>query len=660
MDFNSLKETLAGGKLKIVDSSLLDMSRIADSDIGAILTDAAGGATTFIARFRATHSARKTLNETMYLPDAVSGAIGTWTSDYNKPLLKDHCPYADNTIGRIVSAVYVDTAPNSATNSRMTFSSDYKANVKAVQRILALQSADRSWGGYGYDLITTEILDKDVISRLKDKRYITGSSGKMAHAAFCSVCGQDWFKDGVCDHFPGKTYEVDVTEDTKETRQAFIVIPAYDNEEYSITPTPADTQSGVEELVEQAEVNDSFDYYVYNKDEHTVISTKGMRFTDDFSAPELKPLKTPEIITKKLPDFFVSATEDWSDNYKEILIDRTADKTEEEAKPIFDEVVEQIQADFVNTLKYEAIASVLTDMQKEVETSGTLDSEEVPEENRPIVISGIKNSIMAQSERQRSGKSICFLGSREIPIKDKYHAIAVRKIISDAQIPMSVKDTLFTELVTREKTIGVDITTKKPEFGSFDDYAATLEPKLKQLVENHINEKINESVASVTSQLAATHTAETAGLNTKITELTDRAVQLEEAKNTELATLTATLDTTKAESVQWKKQFDAASKMVYTKTEQMVTHLVESILDIMLVDNQALDVETTRQTLMTKSCLSLTAMLEEKRTKFRTSFIKTEDAGAAVSLTDMTPEEIRFFAQALPRFDKTNTKKQSK
>ena len=49
--------------------------------------------------------------------------------------------------------------------------------------------------------------DEESIKKFLDGRYLTFSAGSTTDSHICSICAQDWAKDGMCEHSHGKMYD---------------------------------------------------------------------------------------------------------------------------------------------------------------------------------------------------------------------------------------------------------------------------------------------------------------------------------------------------------------------------------------------------------------------------------------------------------------------
>jgi len=214
-------------------------------------------------RIAATHAGIITRNNMFYLPDKLRKGAPTFLQDFGKPVLKHHDEKSD-AIGRVVDAFYVDTSgvikdqykDLSVTDStgnvfslsdeknlkdfcegRMPFSMQVEIvrdlfNARVIDGHSLLE--DTGYKGLGHVQIVCNITDEDAIAKFIDGRYLTGSVGARTNRAVCSICKQDWIKDGECEHIPGAEYD---------GVKMVLIAGDFFYDEYSIANNPADRHS---------------------------------------------------------------------------------------------------------------------------------------------------------------------------------------------------------------------------------------------------------------------------------------------------------------------------------------------------------------------------------------------------------------------------------
>lgn len=173
-----------------------------------------------LVKIAASHAGILTKNNMFYLPEKMKTGVKTFTDGYAKPILLNHDTDLPP-IGRVKEANYIDTShivkdkltAGKIKDSKITSTliEDFcngkmseGAQIDAV-RMLFNDSLldDPTYAGLGYAEIVAQITDKEAIERFLDGRYLTGSVGAATDRATCSVCKNDWTKEGPC--FPAET-----------------------------------------------------------------------------------------------------------------------------------------------------------------------------------------------------------------------------------------------------------------------------------------------------------------------------------------------------------------------------------------------------------------------------------------------------------------------
>jgi hypothetical protein len=222
-------------------------------------------------RIAATHSGKRTRNNTLYLPDRMKNSTSSWINPFGKPILLHHEKH-DDAIGRIEGSSYVDTSNSFRDSADLSLLKDFASpgdelwdkfingglsleDAAGVVNRLILEdkavSSDPNYQGLGYMEIVANITSPDAIQKVLDGRYLTGSVGMTSNSATCSVCKKNWVKDGMCDHRPGKEYK---------GKRMTLIVGDLNGEEYSFVNRPADNHSGVLEVFQDGTMQDSFSF----------------------------------------------------------------------------------------------------------------------------------------------------------------------------------------------------------------------------------------------------------------------------------------------------------------------------------------------------------------------------------------------------------------
>lgn len=204
-------------------------------------------------RIAATHSGKITRNNGFYLPHKMRSGAQTFTDQYPKPIQVHHEDTTDP-IGRVIHSAYIDlsgavfdsvkdsVASESQLKDFVTGQLSFEDSIQFASEFFINDlkvSSDPNFEGLGYVEIIASISDPDAIQKILDGRYLTGSVGASTNAAVCSVCKEDWAKDGPCEHRPGKVYD---------GVKCVIIAGDLIYDEYSFVNRPADRHSRIIEV----------------------------------------------------------------------------------------------------------------------------------------------------------------------------------------------------------------------------------------------------------------------------------------------------------------------------------------------------------------------------------------------------------------------------
>ena len=211
------------------------------------------------------HSGRR-INNRIYSTKGQQKGIDSLTNPYPKPILKNH-DQSGEPIGRFIGGEWQSLNEDALSflnsNQAMVdvhsaFSDDNPDKIYKTLKKLNLID-NKQWPGLGRMRVQANITDEEAIKKFLDGRYMTFSAGSTTDRHVCSICSQDWVKDGMCEHRHGKTYDgevcVFITGD-------FIVL------EGSVVNTPADDLSQIinMELSDSIEASEPSKNYSYVED----------------------------------------------------------------------------------------------------------------------------------------------------------------------------------------------------------------------------------------------------------------------------------------------------------------------------------------------------------------------------------------------------------
>jgi len=253
--------------------------------------------------FAATHSGILTGNGAFYLPDEQRKGLSSWITPYKKPIGRHHAGSGGmfsgpnqftDPIGRIQFANYVDLTQNLKRKSQQFGDrlNDSKATIddhrKTAQYIVTkVQGKDKTYRGTGYVEIGGIVFDPEAIQKVLDGRYVSVSISKIVDDVVCSVCGQHWKQDGLCEHEMG---EID-----EETGYLGFKIPiGYHGTGLDYVNTPADPfgmQILIGENFESLEAVDSINWSKTKGFVTEQVTTETALFATSFEKKEIIDLR---------------------------------------------------------------------------------------------------------------------------------------------------------------------------------------------------------------------------------------------------------------------------------------------------------------------------------------------------------------------------------
>jgi len=203
-----------------------------DNEVRNLAKTSKGLKVTFVA----SHAGMVNGNYVMYSPKGMKDSAFTWVWPQRKPMQIHHDNHADP-IGRIISASYVPYSNIDVTQQdSLTSNSDLQMldSVKALRKSGTLSQPE--WKGIGELRLEAIITDSDAMEKILDGRYQSVSVTQRPKQAFCDKCGQDWIKEGPCEHERGEWFE----DEDGERSQNFLIVGGTEYDELSYVNGPAD------------------------------------------------------------------------------------------------------------------------------------------------------------------------------------------------------------------------------------------------------------------------------------------------------------------------------------------------------------------------------------------------------------------------------------
>ena len=346
----------------------------------------------------ATHSARITKNNTLYLPTKMREGTPTLlsradggTATYPRPVFINHNKFDPNAdpIGRVHGAEYIDLSNNylnsniadCVQDANMVRPDQYYYQYMDVVKTLMENGTlyDPKFQGMGYIRAMMRISNEDSIKKFMDGRYQTVSTSFSSNKAVCSICREDWADLGEpCDHRPGKWYKGE----DGEKQKMFLVAGDMAYDEISVAHKPADDEAVVLSLQgDVAEHNSHFVAKASDSYEPYELMVN-VKFNDNFD-PEGGHTMTRDEMLAKLKELTPEDTLDTIDK----ITDTTTDETLAE---FLDNVPEVLSAEVL----IEALGITVEDSTppKEDPVVENSDSGNKPKED-PVEVPTLKDTL---------------------------------------------------------------------------------------------------------------------------------------------------------------------------------------------------------------------------------------------------------------------------
>lgn len=392
-------------------------------------------------RIAATHSGIVTRNNMFYLPDKMKKATPTFLEDYGKPILKHHNEKVDS-IGRIIESSYIDTSgliKDTITDAALTETAlqdfcsgkmPFSYQVDFVRKYFNRPINDASsfmtnqeYIGLGHVQIIADITDPEAIQKFIDGRYLTGSVGARTNRAVCSICKQDYTKDGPCEHDPGGVYD---------DKKCVLIAGDFFYDEYSVVNNPADRQSKVLELYYNGDIKN-----IEVKNEHVEDKREIRLYFPQYDKEERMPPEQKKEETEKIED----SVQETGENKEEIKNETQSEETTE-------------VKDETETLSEVTIEDVLAQVVEEEKLS-----EDHENMLYDAMFEGFEDAKLS-AEKRKSLKKSTFCGpDKSFPVPDCAHVTAARRLI-DRYKGEGDKSKILASVDRKAKAMGCDKKTK--------------------------------------------------------------------------------------------------------------------------------------------------------------------------------------------------------
>lgn len=241
------------------------------SDIKQFISDSKDELTGLKVRIEATHSGKVNKNKFFYTPLGMRDGVKSLVEPYQKPILTEHNPDSP-AIGRIVDSEYVMYRQYDNDQLAQTINNAAAKDLVATVNSFVNSDTYKSEGykGLGHIDVIADIVDKDAMEKIIDKRYLTVSVSGGVDSAICNICGADKISDSSsCEHWRGETYD---------GIEMFLIGGNMRFNELSYVNQPADDFTGTEIIQDSCDefmngTIEIIDYIVQSGEQHSMKKT---------------------------------------------------------------------------------------------------------------------------------------------------------------------------------------------------------------------------------------------------------------------------------------------------------------------------------------------------------------------------------------------------
>jgi len=371
----------------------------------------------------ASHAGMVNGNKTMYSPQGMKNSAHTWTYPIARPVQIHHDDHADP-IGRVIGARFrpfnseqhADAVRDHAILLRdASTKTDLKDAVALLEDSGVL--AEDTWSGVGELILEAMVTDSSAVEKILDGRYLGVSISQRPKQAFCSLCWQDWIKDGRCEHERGEV-------DEESGKTMYLVVGDTKYGEVSPVNGPADEHA----LITNAELVStettaqvaSFDEYVQAfGDQFDSVSKGAVSFQIIDSLEEDDSMTTKTDKKDKVTDELESQDDKTTDDSTKES-DEDQNKIEEEVKDSDEE--ESEDGEDTKTTIEEALKILFEDRDNLTGFMCDILFDALEEL--------IEGDAKLSTQKRKSLPSSAFCGpERSFPVNDAEHYTAAKKLL---------------------------------------------------------------------------------------------------------------------------------------------------------------------------------------------------------------------------------------
>lgn len=430
-----------------------------------------------------------TANYNMYTAEALEASLASWVNPYGKPIIKNHDP-TEEALGRVIAA-------------RMERESD----------------------GTPYVMLQAAITSPDAISKILDKRYLTGSVGGKAKEAVCSICSADWANASLanglpCRHRRGNTYK---------GKLAYMEMKGIEFKEYSIVNIPADSNSSIrsiktpgEEVTAKEATEDTWvrpaRFFSLNMNQEEIVelseSASGGNLLESMSHKEAAP------VYMQIKGAFLSALATERVKEKDVNTDSQEETNVSDANKVEDDdilaVSEELSSDLADLSKADEELSEESEEATAEETSEE-EEEAVAEDSEEVVDTEEKSESEEEVEETEEEQEDAVSEDEDedaVAEAEEEETVSEDDADTDAEEEEAEETGPDTELIEKLESLESRVEELETSNATLLEQNAKLKDLLKQnLAERVVDAKINAGLveADERAEQLEEHTKRSAG-----------------------------------------------------------------------------------------------------------------------------------------------------
>lgn len=375
-------------------------------------------------RMEATHAAYLNRNNRIYIPSRMAEGVPSFrTGEKPTKILKHHNPKEDP-VGVIRGARFVPTIPDTLVENPdvlnlMSSSAPIKTQLKSMRNLWkAGVFHQEGWRGLGYIELIGDIYDQKTIDQIHDGRFDAVSTNfRSPGQAYCFVCGQNWAKDGFCEHEMGELY----SEEDSDNEMKFPAMPIaglHDYLETSFVTFEGDTLASIS-IMDDANADNNKTFFLPDSWKEEKPTTEP---TFEFKDFEEDKMAKPKTLTDAEQKVFALIKELRKDGEEEALQDLACKIAALRSEDGFFPDQQEAEIDEETAVRY-ALEDLETTDQK-------VDADAVYAEfEKELDELGFGDAKLSAKSREGLPSSAFCGPDRSFPVPDCKHVTAARRLI---------------------------------------------------------------------------------------------------------------------------------------------------------------------------------------------------------------------------------------